>query len=331
MHVCPGDSEALWERTEMLEGVHSAIIIYNPASGRRRHRRFAELEEAARILNAAGIAAELAPTTGQGTGTAIARHAVAQNKELVIACGGDGTINEVVNGLAGTSVPMALLPAGTANILAKELRIPWDIPSAARLIPKSSLRRIALGAAMNATPDGYPDPAQGCRYFLCVAGAGPDGAMVHAVDADLKERAGILAYWAEGVRQFIKYRFPEMLIASPESSLNGTLVVVGRTRNYGGPFKITTGASLFEDSFEIVAYNTRKRMRYLAAMPALWTGRLREMEGTFTWKTRELSCLPVNGSTVYAQVDGEPVGTLPLHFRIAPDALTLVVPDTLNA
>jgi diacylglycerol kinase (ATP) len=310
----------------MLDGIQNAIIIYNLVSGRRRGRRFAEVEEAARILTAAGIRTELAPTTGRGTATEIARHAVAQGRDLIITCGGDGTINEVINGMANSSVPMALLPAGTANILAKELGIPWDIPAAARLIPTSTMRRIALGAVMNATPDGDIDSAQGCRYFLCVAGAGPDGAIVNKINPDFKDRTGILAYWAEGARQLLKYRFPKMTINWLNENLNATLIVVGRTANYGGPFKITTGASLFEDNFEIVAYTTANRLRYLAALPALWLGKLRQVQGIFAWKTREVTCVPANGNTVYAQVDGEPIGTLPLHFRVVPDALTLVVP-----
>ena len=314
----------------MLEGVHNALLIYNLASGRRRHRRFSEIEEAARLLNAAGIDAELAPTTGRGTATGIARNAVAQNRELVIACGGDGTINEIINGLAGSSIPMAILPAGTANILAKELGIPWDIPAAARLIPTGTPQRIALGAVMNATPQGDPDPSQGCRYFLCVAGAGPDGAIVHAVNPDLKDQTGIMAYWAAGARQLFQYAFPQMDIFSRESRLSATLLVVGRTKHYGGPFQITTGASLFEDAFEIVAFDSTSRFRYLAALPALWLGKLRKVKGIHAWKTREVTCAAANGTTVYAQVDGEPVGTLPLHFRIVPNALTLVVPAAAN-
>jgi diacylglycerol kinase family enzyme len=100
--------------------------------------------------------------------------------------------------------------------------------------------------------------------------------------------------------------------------------------NYGGPFKITTGANLFVDEFEIVAFDTHSRWRYLSALPAVWMGRLRSVRGIHAWKTRELTCSSTNGSTIYAQVDGEPVGTLPLHFRIVPDALTLVVPATAN-
>jgi YegS/Rv2252/BmrU family lipid kinase len=314
----------------MLENVHSALLIYNPACGRRRHTRFAEIEEATRILKTDGIAAELAPTSCRGAATDIARQAAARNADLVIVCGGDGTINEAINGLAGSRVPMAILPAGTANILAKELGIPWDISAAARLIRRGTARRIALGSVMNSTPQGEVDPSQGCRYFLSVAGAGPDGAIVHAVDLGFKDKTGIIAYWAAGARQLVQYRFPEMAIASREEQHSATLIVVGRTVNYGGPFKITTGANLFVDEFEIVAFDTHSRWRYLSALPAVWMGRLRSVRGIHAWKTRELTCSSTNGSTIYAQVDGEPIGTLPLHFRIVPDALTLVVPATAN-
>src|SRR5579862_820253 len=131
----------------MPHNIKDALLIYNPTSGRRRHRRFADVEQAARVLKDAGIATELAPTTAPGSATDVARKAVEQRRGMVIACGGDGTINEIVNGLAGSDVPMALLPAGTANILAKELGVPWDIPHAARLIPSGIVRRIALGLA----------------------------------------------------------------------------------------------------------------------------------------------------------------------------------------
>jgi diacylglycerol kinase (ATP) len=310
----------------MPDGIKDALLIYNPTSGRRRHRRFAEIEQAIRLLKSAGIATELAPTTGRDTAIEIARHAVQQRRGMVIACGGDGTINEIVNGLAGSQVPMALLPAGTANILAKELGIPWDIPHASRLIPEGVVRRIALGLA---TPTGGHEsadlPREG-RYFLSVAGAGPDGAMVHAVDEGLKARAGVLAYWAEGVRQLIRYDFPEIRVRSAGQERRATLVVVGRTVNYGGPFKITIGASLFEDSFEILTNAARSRFRYLACLPALWLGRLRGMDGIEAWKATETVCEANGQGVVYAQVDGERIGKLPVTFRIVPDALSLVVP-----
>src|ERR1700690_4352267 len=138
----------------MPHEIKDALLIYNPTSGSRRHRRFEEIEHGVRLLKDAGIKVELAPTTGPDTATKIARQAVEQRRGMVIACGGDGTINEIVNGLARSQVPMALLPAGTANILAKELGVPWDIPRAARLIPGGDIRRIALGVATFAGANG---------------------------------------------------------------------------------------------------------------------------------------------------------------------------------
>jgi diacylglycerol kinase (ATP) len=321
MHVCSKEFARL-----MPDGISDALLIYNPVSGRRLRRRFAEIEQAVRLLKDAGIKVEIAETKGPRTAQGIARQAVEQRRGMVIACGGDGTINEIVNGLAGSQVPMALLPAGTANILAKELGIPWDIPHAARLIPGGTVRRIALGVALSANGHHSAQvPAQG-RYFLSVAGAGPDGALVHAVSDGLKKQTGQLAYWAEGFRQVFRYDFPEFKICSSGRERRATIIVVGRTANYGGPFKITTGASLFEDSFEFLTNSTRSRFRYLACLPALWLGTIRKMSGIGTWKDQEVTCEPINARIVYAQVDGEPIGTLPLIFRIVPDALSLVTP-----
>ncbi len=314
----------------MPEGIRDALLIYNPTSGGRRHRRFAEIEQAARVLKDSGITTEIAPTTAIGSAQEIARQAVQQRRGMVIACGGDGTINEIINGLAGSTVPMALLPAGTANILAKELGIPWDIPNAARLIPGGLIRRVALGLATSLNGSHSADLPPDGRYFLSVAGAGPDGAIVNAVSGELKKRAGILAFWAEGVRQLVRYDFPEMRVRSNGHDHLASILVVGRTANYGGPFKITTGASLFEDSFEFLTNSSRSRLRYLACLPALWLGKLRGMDGIAAWKHTEVICESANGAEVFAQVDGEPIGRLPLAFRIVPDALSLVTPANLK-
>lgn len=317
----------------MGHDLKNALLIYNPTSGGRRLQRLRDIESAVRILKELGMTIELAPTTEAGHAREIARFAVEQRREMVIACGGDGTVNEIINGLAGSQVPMALLPAGTANILAKELGIPWDIPRAARLIPDGVIRRIALGlvttgnGAGNTNTGGIP---AGGRYFLSVGGAGPDGAIVNGVDGELKKKIGVMAYWLEGMKQIFSYDFPEMRVRSNGDEHMASIIVVGRTANYGGPFKITVNATLFEDSFEFLTNSTRSRVRYLACLPALWMGRIREMDGIKTWKATEVVCESANGNPVYAQVDGEPIGTLPLKFRIVPDALSLVTPAGLR-
>ncbi|MGA2509272.1 MAG: diacylglycerol kinase family protein [Candidatus Acidiferrales bacterium] len=312
----------------MAHDIKDALLIYNPTSGGKRHRRFTEVEQAARLLKDAGIAVELAPTTAPGAATKTARQAVEQRRGMVIACGGDGTINEIVNGLAGSQVPMALLPAGTANILAKELGIPWDIPRAARLIPGGEIRRIALGMASPLNGNHSPALSKEGRYFLSVAGAGPDGAIVNGVSHELKSNTGVFAYWAEGFRQLFSYGFPEMRIRSGGQERKATIIVVGRTAHYGGPFKITTEASLFENSFEFLTHSDRSRLGYLTCLPAIWLGTLRSMNGIETWKATETICEPAGTDPVYAQVDGEPVGQLPLAFRIVPDALSIVTPQS---
>lgn len=313
----------------MAEGIKDAILIYNPASGRRRHRRFEEIEKAAAILKSAGITVEIAATTAPGTARGLAQLAVGQRRDLVIACGGDGTVNEVVNGLAGSRVPMALLPAGTANILAKELGVPWDIPQAARLISGAIARRIALGIASppGVNGDGATQRELVGRYFLCVGGAGPDGAIVNGVDEIFKKNAGILAYWAEGARQLFRYDFPEMKVRSGGRERRATIVVVGRTAHYGGPFKITTGASLYDNSFEIVTNSMKSRFAYASCLPALLVGKLRSMQGIVAWKATEVVCESAGPEPAFAQVDGEPIGPLPLVFRVVPDALSLVTPQ----
>jgi diacylglycerol kinase (ATP) len=310
----------------MPDGIQDALLIYNPTSGRRRHRRFAEIEQAARILKDAGIRTELAPTSSPLAAKDIARLAVNQRRGMIIACGGDGTMNEVLNGMAGSDVPLALLPAGTANILAKELGIPWDIPHAARLIPNGVVKRIAVGVALAPEGKDRPEVPPEGRYFLCVAGAGPDGAIVNGVHSGLKKQAGILAYWAEGLRQLFKYDFPLLKVRSNGKEVRASIVVVGRTANYGGPFKITTNATLFDNSFEFLTNSATSRFRYLICLPALWLGRLRQMDGIEAWKADEAVCESAGNQLVYAQVDGEPIGPLPLAFRIWPEAVSLVVP-----
>lgn len=312
----------------MADGIKDAILIYNPASGRRRHRRFEEIEKAAAILKNAGITVEIAATTAPGTARGMAQLAVGQRRELVIVCGGDGTVNEVVNGLAGSRTPLALLPAGTANILAKELGVPWDIPHAARLIPGGVVRRIALGIASppGVNGDGAAQHELVGRYFLCVGGAGPDGAIVNGVDEIFKKNAGILAYWVEGAKQLFRYDFPEIKVRSGGKERHATIIVVGRTAHYGGPFKITTGASLFEDSFEMLTNSATSRLQYLRCLPALWMGKLRKVPGIDAWKDTEVICESADERMIFAQVDGEPIGALPLAFRIVPDALSILVP-----
>jgi diacylglycerol kinase (ATP) len=319
---------ALYERSTLVPGMNSklrnALLIHNPNAGGGGRGRQRGLAEARHIFAGGGIETELAETTGPGHATEIALRAADEGRQLVIACGGDGTLNEIVNGLAaqqnGHRVPLALLPGGTANILAKELDLPWDIPSAAEKLVRGTVKEIALGLA---TPLEQPEQK---KYFLSVAGAGPDGMIVYSIDLDLKARVGILAYWWQGAREIFRYKFPHFRIVTGDQKLDASLVIVGRTQNYGGPFKITTSADLFQDQFELMALTTQSGFRYLSYLPSLLLGDLRETEGVHFWKAETIVCEPLDSNPLYAQVDGEPLARLPVEFKIIPRALKLLVP-----
>jgi len=308
----------------MTADLQNALLIHNPNAGDGGHGRRRSLDQARHIFATRGIEADLAETTGPGHATEIAARAAAENRGLVIACGGDGTLNEIVNGLAahqnGHRVPLALLPGGTANILAKELDLPWDIPKAAEKLVHGTVKEIALGLA---TPLEQPEKK---KYFLSVGGAGPDGMIVYSIDLGLKSRVGILAYWWEGLREAFRYKFPHFRVVSGGHRINASLVIVGRTQNYGGPFKITTQADLFEDHFEILTLATRSGLRYLSYLPSLWLGKLRGTAGVEFFKSDSVICEPLDSNPVYAQIDGEPLARLPVEFRIIPRALKLLVP-----
>jgi diacylglycerol kinase (ATP) len=301
--------------------IRDAVLILNPNAG--GGRRVPQLDEARRIFRTAGIETELQSTTAPGEATVLARRAVEQSRQLVIVCGGDGTLNEAVNGLACSQVPLAMLPAGTANVLAKELSLPWNLPRAAEHIVRAQYRRIALGLAIPEKSSGEP------RYFLSVAGAGPDGTLVAAVRPEIKLRAGILAYWQEGFRQLTRYDFPRFRVTAGDRAIDATLVIVGRTKHYGGPFKITTEADLLRPEFELAFVTTRSAWRYIAYLPLIWAGLLRRARYVEFCKATSLQCAALDSSPVLIQVDGEPAGCLPAEFRIVPDALTLAIPNPL--
>src|SRR5919109_3835469 len=312
-------------RPSMTADLQNALLIHNPNAGNGGRGRRRLLDKARHIFATRGIDADLAETTGPGHATEIAARAAAENRGLVIACGGDGTLNEIVNGLAtrqnGHRVPLALLPGGTANILAKELDLPWDIPKAAEKLVHGTVKEIALGLA---TPLEQPEKK---KYFLSVAGAGPDGMIVYSINLDLKARVGILAYWWEGAREVFRYKFPHFRVVNGNRKINASLVIVGHTKNYGGPFKITTEADLFEDQFEILTLATRSGLRYLSYLPSLWLNNPRGTEGAEFFKSDSLLCEPLDSNPVYAQIDGEPLARLPVEFRIIPRALKLLVPS----
>lgn len=293
-----------------------AALIFNPLAGRRPWRRRINLGRAVALLEACGIRVALLPTTGPGSGTAIAQEQLAAGRDLIVACGGDGTVNEVVNGMAGSAVPLALLPAGTANVLAKELGLPWDPWRAAEYIPRGEVRRIALGRA-------------GSRYFITVGGAGSDANLIYHALRHRWGRLGMLSFWLEGFRQLLTYDFPEFTVAVGGEALAATLVVVSRTRHYGGPIQITRHADLFGADFEVAVFPPRNPALYLLYFLAQLVGQLEGFPEVRSFRARHVAATPRRGR-IRVQVDGELAGELPIDFSIVPDALSIVVPKRIG-
>lgn len=309
----------------MAEPSRNALLILNPRAGRVRSLLIGgRLDRVRNIFARQGIESEVARTDTPEAAEEAARSAIEQKRHLVIACGGDGTLNAVVNGLAGSQIPLTLLPAGTANILAKELNLPRNLERLAACLGSGTLRRIALGLVT--TSDG----AARSRYFLSVAGAGPDAAIVEAVNNGFKRHAGMLAFWAEGLRQFAVYKFPRFRVTSENGVMEATMIVVGRTKHYGGPFRITTQADLYGNDFEVMVCATRSRFRCLSYLPLACVGQVRLAPRTNFIRSKLCRCEPIDSPAAAVQVDGEPAGHLPAEFRVVPDALTLLTPRTLS-
>lgn len=293
-------------------------LIYNPLSGRLRWRRHRDLAQAKAALEATGMHVTILATTGPGSTPALAREQVEHGRDLIIVCGGDGTINEVVGGMAGSQVPLAILPAGTANVLAKELGLRRGIRRAVGYIPQAELRRIALGRA-------------GERYFICVAGVGPDAQIVYRLDKRAKLSLGLLSYWLEGFRHLFTYDFPWFEVEANGERTRAVFAVVSRTRHYGGPIQITRRATLFSDDFELALFTRRHRLKFLLYLVANWLRLLERFDDVRFVKTRRVRCVPTKpAARIFVEVDGEWAGRLPCDFEVIPDALSLLVPARSN-
>lgn len=257
-------------------------------------------------------------TEGPGTAGDIARREIERGADLILVAGGDGTINETLPGIVGTTVPLAVLPAGTANVLSTELGFHNSLDRASTQLTRLVPRRIALGV-LHAT--GAPGP----RYFMLMAGVGVDAAIVQHLNLNLKRRAGKLAYFASGIRHMAR-RFDEFEVQCAGERRRVSWVLASRVRKYGGDFDIARRVTLLDDHIEAVLLNGRGIVRYIPYLAAMLVGRLQACGGAAFVDTTALEMNAEPGVEVHVQVDGEGAGTLPARVELAPDALTLLVP-----
>ncbi len=309
-----------------------AALIYNPIAGRRPAKREREVRQASAILRDAGIEVELASTTRPGMAQSLARAAATRGVDFVLVCGGDGTINEVINGLAPTQIPLGILPGGTANILARELRLPQGPLRAAKQLAHWSPRRIALGRAWWSGAESRENGSNSstdvlCRYYASVAGIGFDAHIVYKLSSQLKLGFGVAGYVVEAFRQLLRYSFPTFSCRLDGHVRQCTFAVVHRTRLYAGWLHLAPSADLFAPRFTVCSFSSRSRARYLLYALAVLAWQHLRLGDVELHQGAQVVCTPGDSSTtVRFELDGELVGALPVRFEIVPDALTILVP-----
>jgi diacylglycerol kinase (ATP) len=305
-----------------MSPTRTATLIYNPVAGRKPAKRERQIREILKALSAAEMAVQSQATSGPGDGTALAREAVLRGQDLVIVCGGDGTIHEVLNGLAGSQVPMAILPGGTANIAAREFLLPRNPVRAARELPLWQPRRIGLGIARwnPAAPDS--------RFFLTVAGIGFDAYIIHRLSTSFKMAMGVAAYVMEAIRQAFRYRFPLFRCRMNEAESTQTFAVVHRGALYAGWLHTAPGGDILKSSLQVTTFASRNRYRYFAYAAGVLLRQHLRMNGVKLVQTPRLECQPEPAcDPPLFELDGELTGALPVTFEVAPDALTLLLPS----
>ncbi|MBF0563187.1 MAG: diacylglycerol kinase family lipid kinase [Alphaproteobacteria bacterium] len=286
-----------------------ALVVFNPVAGTQRQR----LQVVLNGLASLECGHELLRTSQRGDAEQAGRTAYAKGFDLIIAAGGDGTINEIVNGLsaAETKVPLAFLPLGTANVLAAEIGLKATPPAVLAMIAQGRRRTIRLGLA-------------GGRHFVLMASAGLDAAVVRGVDLGLKRRTGQLAYAIEALRQAFSYPFPELIATIDGTPHAGRMVVACRARCYGGGFQVALGADLTDEWLQVVILKKGGRAALLRYGAALVTGRLQTLPDVAVVPARSLTLDGPLGAPL--QADGDLAGALPIHIAVSDRTIELVVP-----
>jgi diacylglycerol kinase (ATP) len=299
---------------------HAAVrtcVIFNPAARGEKARRFRK------SLDEIGRTASLKLTACAGDAARLAAQAVAEDCDTIVAAGGDGTVNEVLNGLAGAAgglekSRLGVLPLGTVNVFARELALPSDLQRAWEVILGGQETRIDLPFVEFGT-----NGSQQRRFFAQMAGAGLDARAIELVHWPLKKKIGPLAYVAAGIQALASD--PCIVhVTAGESSGCGGMVLIGNGRLYGGSFRVFPDADLRDGLLEVcvfpnVGWWTLARCSPQLLLRGTLPGPAVKMMRAST--VRLESALPAP-----FEVDGELVGSLPATFSVQRSALRVIVP-----
>ena len=294
----------------------TAVIIANPTAGSFPHAR-RDYQDTLDFLKAQGWQAELWPTSGPGDARSLARRAVERQIAVVIAAGGDGTINEVIQELAGSETALGVLPGGTVNVWAREMGIPLANSRAREILVHGQTRRIDLGRVNG-------------RYFLLMAGIGFDGHVTQAVEQKPLKRLGVLGYILAALWFGPGYLgFPLTLTVDDSEPVRtrALQIIVGNTRLYAGAFKFTWLARCDDGLLDLCVFHKRGLLgRLVMLLDFMLTREQRRLWVRYnTFKEVTIS----TSTPVAIQVDGDPAGYTPATFTVVPGVLKAIVPQEL--
>lgn len=286
-------------------------IIVNPISGgSRRRRAFDRAAIATSCLSASGRAGEVFITERRGHARELASAAVARGVDLVVAWGGDGTVNEVASTLVFGQTPLGIVPSGSGNGLARALRIPAD--------PAGAMHR-----ALSAAPRPMDAGELGGRLFFNIAGIGFDAHIAACFDRDPAPRRGFATYLRISARELFAYRSRTYRIGAGAGSAaerTALLVTFANSAEFGNGARIAPAARPDDGFLDMVIFEERSRLATLTGLPRLFTGGIERQRG-ITTEQIERATVESDRPMVF-HVDGEPVeGGLRLEARVLPAAL----------
>lgn len=315
----------------MSKRFEKVMVIYNSAAGQNSvlapflnvlfglkqasadlwtpHQSYAD--KIIECLDKHNIQADLTYTRHAGHATEIAQKCVTEKYDLVVAVGGDGTLNEVANALAESDVVMGIVPMGTANIFALQMNIPVDIEQACRRIANGEIHHIDLGKGAG-------------RYFMCMAGVGFDAYILKKTEREHKKLLGALAYVLVAIAKIMRYKFRRIVIRvdDEERSRKGYFVMIAKCKYYGGN-KIIADLADPEDGFLDVCIFKKRNMTNLF----LYLAGIRKRDILKFTKIEHVKCKRVmilkNGRHPI-HVDAEYLGKSPIEFVVCPQALKVV-------
>lgn len=284
-------------------------VIFNPAAGRRHGGRFqATVEKLDGLVT-------LYRTKQSGDATEMAMHLVGEGVDALVAAGGDGTLNEVVNGMAGSETPLGIIPLGTANVMAHALGFGTKPGKVAAAVNRGRMRRIHLGRIVSADQPGG-------RLFVLMAGAGFDAQVVAEVDLALKRHTGAFAYVAQTLAGAFGYAFPEISLSADGAGCRAVTAVVCNGPLYGGPFVAAPRADLDKPGFELRLLERPGLWNVLRYGAALAAGRLDALPDAPCRRATRIELQGPEGAPL--QADGDILAHLPATLSVADETVNVL-------